>query len=49
MSQKSIDAAHPAFEGIQAVKKGIAESFEKYEPSLTKEFIDTIIKKGAVK
>jgi divalent metal cation (Fe/Co/Zn/Cd) transporter len=23
MSQKNIDAPHPAFEGIQAVKKGI--------------------------
>jgi hypothetical protein len=33
----------------EAVKNGIAESFEKHEPSLTKEFIDTIIKKGAVK
>ena len=33
----------------EAVKKGIAESFKKHEPSLTKEFIDTIIKKGAVK
>jgi hypothetical protein len=33
----------------EAVKKGIAESFNIHEPSLTKEFIDTIIKKGAVK
>jgi hypothetical protein len=33
----------------EAVKKGIAGSFKKHEPSLTKEFIDTIIKKGAVK
>jgi hypothetical protein len=33
----------------EAVKNGIAKSFEKHEPSLTKEFIDTIIKKGAVK
>ncbi len=33
----------------EAVKKGIAESFKIHEPSLTKEFIDTIIKKGAVK
>lgn len=33
----------------EAVKKGIAESFEKHKPSLTKEFIDTIIQKGAVK
>jgi hypothetical protein len=33
----------------EAVKNGIAESFKKHEPSLSKEFIDTIIKKGAVK
>jgi hypothetical protein len=33
----------------EAVKNGIVESFKKHEPSLTKEFIDTIIKKGAVK
>ena len=33
----------------EAVKKGIAESFKNHEPSLTKEFIDTIIKKGTVK
>jgi len=33
----------------EAVKKGIAESFEKHEPSLTKEYIDTIIQKGSVK
>ena len=33
----------------EAVKKGIAETFKIHEPSLTKDFIDTIIKKGAVK
>lgn len=33
----------------EAVKKGIAESFKIHEPSLTKDFIDTIIKKGVVK
>ena len=33
----------------EAVKKGIAESFKNHEPSLTKEFIETIIQKGAVK
>ena len=33
----------------ESVKKGIAESFKNHEPSLTKEFIETIIQKGAVK
>ena len=33
----------------EAVKIGIADSFKNHEPSLTKEFIDTIINKGAVK
>ncbi len=31
------------------VKIGIADSFKNHEPSLTKEFIETIIQKGAVK
>lgn len=33
----------------EAVKKGLLEEFKTYEPSLTDEFIKTIIEKGAVK
>jgi hypothetical protein len=33
----------------EAVKNGFLEEFENFEPALTKEFIEIIIKKGAVK